>query len=150
IGLQGNIHLTAGDNESAEKSFIRALELAESRNNPAVAGEALYYLVSYLGDPANDRLKDAVPYADKFWEKYSEGSPFQANFAIAQIKALQAVDRGKEGLHRLASVISDLAKNPEADGLERAINAYTEVYLENHTPEELREHYNLFPDIGHE
>ena len=94
------------------------------------------------------RVKDAIPYADKYWEKYSSGSPYQAQVAVAQVPAFYAVDRGDEALGRLEEVISSMAKQPEAFGLEEAINSYTEVYLKDHTPQELKDHYYDFPGIS--
>lgn len=151
--LQGNVYQSEGEKEKAEEAYLKALEIAESRNNDGVAAEALYYLVGLLGeqkkgDDPNPRLKDAVPYADKYWEEYSAGSPYNAQVAVAQVRAMYEVGRGEEALKRLQSVISTMAKLPEAYGLEEAINSYTEVYLESHTPDELKEHYYNFPDIS--
>jgi hypothetical protein len=67
--------------------------------------------------------------------------------AVAQVPAMDAVGRGEEALKRLQAVISEMAKNPEASGLEELINSYTEAYLLKHTPEELKEHYYNFPEI---
>ncbi len=151
--LQGNVLQGEKELEKAEESYLKALEIAEARGNDGVAGEALYYLVAMLGEvpkgkDAGPRVKDAVQYADKYWEKYSEGSPYRAQVAVSQVRAFNEVGRGEEALDRLQKVISAMAKNPEAVGLEEAINSYTEVYLESHTPEELKDHYYEFPDIS--
>ena len=153
FGLKGNIFQGEGDLVKAEEAYLKALEIAEARGNAAVAGESLYFLTTMLGDPANDsttvsRLKDAVPFADKYWKSYSEGSPYQAKMAVAQVKAYNAAGRGEEALTRLEAVISTMAKDPEAVGLEEAINSYTAVYLETHTPEQLKDHFYEFPNIG--
>ena len=150
--LRGNVLQGEKEPEKAEESYLKALEVAEARGNSGVAGEALYYLVAMLGEvpkgkDAGERVKDAVPFADKYWEKYSEGSPYRAQVAVSQVRAFNEVGRGEEALERLQKVISAMAKNPEAVGLEEAINSYTEVYLESHTPEELKDHYYEFPDI---
>jgi TolA-binding protein len=150
--LKGNVHQALDQKDEAEAAYLKALEIAETRRNDGVAGEALYYLVAMLGeqkkgDDPNPRLKEAVPYADKYWKEYSLGSPYRAQVAVAQVKALQSVKRGDEALERLQEVISDMAKLTEAPGLEAAINSYTEVYLESHTPEELKEHYYNFPGV---
>lgn len=150
--LKGNVHQALKQNDEAEAAYLKAIEIGEIRRNDGVVGEALYYLVAMLGeqkkgDDPSPRLKDAVPFADKYWKEYAEGSPYRAQVAVAQIKALQSVGRGEEGLKKLQEVISTMAKLPEAFGLEAAINSYTEVYRENHTPEELKEHYYNFPDI---
>lgn len=151
--LQGNVLQGEKEFEKAEESYLKALEIAEVRGNDGVSGEALYYLVAMLGDVAKGkepgpRVKDAVPFADKYWETYAEGSPYRARMAVAQVRAFNEVDRGEEALERLQKVISTMAKNPEAVGLEEAINSYTEVYLESHTPQELKDHYYEFPDIS--
>ncbi len=151
--LRGNVLQGEKEFETAEESYLKALEIAETRGNDGVAGEALYYLVAMLGEvpkgkEPGPRVADAVPYADKYWDKYSAGSPYRAQVAVAQVRAFNAAGRGEEALKRLQDVISTMAKNPEAVGLEEAINSYTEVYLETHTPEELKDHYYEFPNIN--
>ncbi len=151
--LRGNVHQGEGDLKKAETAYLKALELAEARGNNGVAGEALYYLITLLGDqPEGEdpsaRLSEAVPYADKYWKQYAENSPYRAQVAVAQIRALDSVGRGDEGLEKLREVISTMAKSQEAAGLEAAINSYTEVYLAKHTPDELKEHYYNFPGIS--
>jgi len=151
--LKGNVLQGEGDMEAAEEAYLEAMNIAETRKNDGVAGEALYYLVNLLGeqkpgDEPGPRLKDAVPYADKYWAEYSDGSPYNAQVAVSQVRAMSAVGRGDEALERLQKVISAMAKLPQAVGLEEAINSYTEVYLEKYSPEELKEHYYNFPDIS--
>ena len=151
--LRGNVQQGEKELEKAEESYLKALEIAEIRGNDGVAGEALYYLVAMLGDvpkgkEAGPRVKEAVPYADRYWEKYAEGSPYRAQVAVSQVRAFNEVGRGGEALERLQNVISTMAKNPQAVGLEEAINSYTEVYLETHTPEQLKDHYYEFPNIA--
>lgn len=152
FNLRGNVEQSLGNREAAEKAYLAALEIAETRRNGSVAGESLCSLVILLcdkinGKEENPRLKEAVPYADKFWQQYAEGSVYQTRVAVAQLPAFIAVDRGDEALERLQNVISGMAKNPEATGLEPLINSYTEAYLEKHTPEELKDHYYEFPGI---
>ncbi|MGJ8642705.1 MAG: tetratricopeptide repeat protein [Luteolibacter sp.] len=150
--LLGNVCQAESRLEEAETAYVRALEIAEARGNDGVAGEALYYLTALLsveeGDEPGPRVKDALPYADKYWEVYSEGSPYQAQVAVAQVPAFFSAGRGNEALERLQKVISFMAKQPESYGLEEAINSYTEVYLKEHTPEELKDHYYDFPGIS--
>jgi tetratricopeptide (TPR) repeat protein len=150
--LKGNVLQSLERKEDAEAAYLKTLEIAEARGNGGVAGEALYYLIVMLSEPQgndpNPRLKEAIPFADKYWEKYATDSPYRAQVAVAQVKALQEAGRGDEALERLQEVIATIAKLTEAPGLEAAINSYTEVYLENHTPEELKEHYYNFPGVG--
>jgi len=153
LNLRGNVQQTLGSKEDAEQSYLKALELAERRENDVVSGEALYYLVAMLGDKGKDkddnpRIKDAVPHADKFWKEYGQDSPYKTQVAVSQVYALDSVGRGEEALDRLRDVIAEMAASAEtAFGLEEAINSYTDVYLEKHTPEELKEHYYNFPNI---
>jgi tetratricopeptide (TPR) repeat protein len=150
--LRGNVLQNLDRRDEAESSYLKAIEIAETRGNDGIAGEALYYLTALLGEhkkggEPGPRLKDAVPFADKYWEQYAEGSPYRPQVAVAQMHAMEAVGRGEEALERLQKVISDMAKLPEAVGLEEAINSYTEFYLEKHTPEQLKDHYYEFPDV---
>ncbi len=150
--LKGNVLQNQGKDAEAEEAYKRALELAEQRGNAIVAGEALNYLIGLLGEKptqkdAPNRFKDAVAYADKFWEKYPD-SPYKAQVAVGQIHAMQGVGRGEEALERLQAVITDLANTPGAAGMEEAIGSFTEAYLESHTVEELKSLYYDFPGIG--
>lgn len=150
--LKGNVLQNSGKKPEAEAYYKKALELAEHRENDIVAGEALYYLIAMLGDKpkkkdAPNRMKEAVPYSDKFWKEYGDASPYKAQVAVAQIHALQDAGRGEEALNRLRDVIAEMAITPGAVGLEEAIGSYTEVYLEDHTAQELKDHYYNFPKI---
>lgn len=150
--LRGNVLQTLERRDEAESSYLKAIEIAEIRANDGIIGEALYYLTALLGEHKKGedygpRLKDAVPFADRFWEEHADGSPYRPQVAVAQMHAMESVNRGQEALERLQQVISDMAKLPEAVGLEEAINSYTEFYLEKHTPDELKDHYYDFPGI---
>ena len=150
--LRGNVEQSLGNAEKAENAYLKGLEVAETRRNPMVAGEALYSLVALLGEKKagkkeNPRMKEAVPFADRYWKEFAEDSPYKSRVAVAQFPAFDAVGRGDEGLERLRKVFSEMAKDPEAFGLEELINSYRDAYLEKHTPEELKEHFYNFPDI---
>jgi hypothetical protein len=145
--LRGNIEQSRKQAGRAERSFIAALESAEKRGHKSVAGEALYSLIVLLGRPDNARLKEAVPYADRYWKDYAEGSPFKSRVAMVQFAALDAAGRGDDGLKRLRDAISEIAASPEPADLEELIRSYTDAYLTKHTPEELKDHYYDFPGI---
>ncbi len=150
--LRGNVLQVLEQRYEAEAAYLKAIEIGEIRANDGVVGEALYYLTAMLGEHKKGedfgpRMKDAVPFADKYWKEYSEGSPYRSQVAVAQMYAMESVGRGDEALARLQEVISDMAKQTESVGLEQAINSYTEFYLEKHTPDELKEHYYNFPGI---
>ena len=149
--LKGNVEQNLKDPEAAEKSYLAALDIAEKRRNRSVAGESLFSLVALIGEKTgkveNPRFKEAVTYADKFWKDYAEDSPYKTRVAVAQVPAFNAAGRGEEALERLHDVIVEMAKDPEAQGLEALINSYTAAYLEKHTPEELKEHFFNFEGI---
>ena len=147
--LRGNIEQNLERPERAETAYLKALEIAEKRDatGSSVAGEALFSLVAMLGQPDNPRLKEAVPFADRFWENHAEDSPLKAKMAVAQFAAFSAVGRAKDGLTCLQEVITELAGKPDSPGLEALINSYKDAYLTQHTPEELKEHYYNFPGI---
>jgi tetratricopeptide (TPR) repeat protein len=153
MNLMGNVQQSLKNPEGAEKAYLAALQLAETRGNANVAGESLYYLVAMLGEQKkgdkeiNPRLKDAVPFADKFWKEHGQTSIYKTQVAVAQVAALDSVGRGEEALNRLQEVISEIATSGQTAGLEAAINSYTEAYLSKHTPEELKNHYYDFPKI---
>jgi len=159
--LKGNIFQGDSDLESAKKYYLKALEVAESRGNDVVAGEALNYLVSLLGseksgDEPNTNLKEAISYYDKFWKNY-QSSPFKAQVAVAGIPALSSVKRSDEALANLQAVISEKAALPNSAGLEEAIGSYTKYWLQNKVnnkvseadaADQLKDHYYAFPDIN--
>jgi tetratricopeptide (TPR) repeat protein len=160
MNLQGNVQQSLKNREAAEKSYLGALALSETRSTPTVSAEALYYLVAMLGEQKkgdkeiNPRLKDAVKYADKFWKEHGKDSIYKTQVAVAQVAALDSVGRGEEALNRLRDVISEMATSGQTGSLEAAINSYTDAYLSDgpngkpkHTPEELKTHYYEFPGI---
>lgn len=152
LNLKGNVHEAKGEIDQAIAAYQLSLEKAEARSNGDVAGESLYYLVALLsGDKSDEdpstRFPKAVAYADKYWEKYSTGSPYRAQVAVAQLAPMEAAGRGDEALKRLQGLISEMAKMSEAYGLEEAINSYTEAYLKKHSADELKEHYYNFPGV---
>jgi tetratricopeptide (TPR) repeat protein len=153
LNLKGNVLEGQGKIEDAIASYKLCLEKAEAGGIDTITGDALYFLTALLSSDKSDedsttRFPTAVAYADKYWAKYSEGSPYRAQTAVGQLPAMVGVGRGEEGLKRLQGIISEMAKlQEEAYGLEEAINSYTEAYLKSHTPEELKEHYFNFPGV---
>ncbi len=152
LALKGNILEGLKKPEEAEQYYLRALELAESKKNDLVAGECLFYLTALVGaekkgKEPNPRAAEAVPYYTKFWDKYGYESPFKAKVAVAGIPGMRAVGKIDEALERLQTVIAGLAKEPGTPGLEEAIGSYTDEYLKENTPVQLKEHYYNFPGI---
>lgn len=148
--LKGNIFESQGDFEQAITYYAKALEIAESRGNALTAAESLNYLISLLGKEKDNQenLNKAVAYADQYWEKYGFNSPYKAQVAVGQMIPLKSVGRTEEAVETLRKVIVEMANEPSAAGLEEAITSYTEAYLENHTVEELKDHYYNFKGIA--
>jgi tetratricopeptide (TPR) repeat protein len=152
LTLKGNILQSDGELEMATEAYLKALELAESRNNSDIAGDAVYFLANVYTERITEDSNDpnavkAVEYAERYWKEFAAFSPMKSQMAVVQMKPLGNLGRFREGLERLQTVISEIARTPEAFGLEEAINSYTEAYLQEYTLDQLREHYYNFPDI---
>lgn len=152
FNLKGNVLLAENKRDEAETYYKKGFELSERRGATMVSSESIYLLIAMLGEKLvdkepNPRIKDAVPWIDKFWKEYAEGSPYRTQAAVAGIYAMDAVERGEEGLERLRDVIAEMASDPMAQGLEEAIGSYTEFYLTKNSAEQLKEHYYNFPKI---
>lgn len=146
--LRGNIeHMIQENPERAEQAYLAALETAEKLHHKDVAAEALFWLIVLLGQPDNERITDAVPFADRFWEDFAEGSPMRSQIAINQFAALEAADRLADGQERLRQMIIEATRENRTGELEDLIPAYRDAYLVNHTPEQLRDHFFDFPEI---
>ncbi len=151
FALKGNILENTEKPAEAIIYYEKALALSETKENTIVSGEVLLYLVNILGaekigkEPNPDILK-AVPYYDRFWKGYAD-SPYRAQVAVTGLPAMRSAGRIKEGLDTLQGVIAELSKITGTPGLEQAINSYTEAYLEENTPAQLKDHYYNFPGI---
>ena len=150
--LQGLIHQSDNELEMATEAYQKALETAEARNNHDIIGDAVYYLANVSAERITEEENDpfavkSVEYAERFWEEFAATSPLKTQMAVVQMEPLGNLGRFREGLDRLQNVISEMARTPEALGLEEAINSYTEAYLQEYSIEELRDHYYNFPGI---
>lgn len=150
--LRGDVHRAAGEREKAEEYYNKGLALSKVKNNKVVSGESLYKLVALLGEEKINKednpeiTKAVVPY-DEFWKDFQD-SPYKTQVAATGVPALVKADRGEEGLSNLQGVISELATQTNAPGMEEAINTYGKYYLESgKTPEELKTHFENFPGI---
>lgn len=151
FALKGNILENNDRPEEAIAYYEKSLALAEKKKTDIVAGEVLLYLVNILGaetvgNEPNPDIQRAIPYYDRFWKSYAE-SPYRAQVAVTGLPAMRSAGRTKESLEILQGVIADLSKMPGTPGLEEAINSYTEAYLAENTPEELKDHYYNFKGI---
>ncbi len=152
LALKGNILEGLKKPGEAEEYYHKALALAEQKKNDLVSGECLFYLTALIGKEKigkgeNPRVAEAVPFYTKFWERYGASSPFKAKVAVAGIPAMRKVGKIEEALEKLQGVIASLSKVPGTPGLEEAIGSYTEEYLKENTPDELKDHYYAFPGI---
>jgi tetratricopeptide (TPR) repeat protein len=147
--LRGNILQSKEDFAGAEAAFRSALQLADAAANKIVAGESLSYLIGLLGmeKAPEESLKAAAELADRFWADYASTSPYKIQVSVAGVRPYRAVGKGDEGLGRLRDGIAELAGRENTAGMEEAINSYTDFYLEDHTPEQLKDHYYDFPGV---
>ena len=148
--LKGNALEQKDQLKKAEEYHKKALILSEKKENKDVAAEALYHLVRLIGDPQggkNKRMKEALTFYDKFWEEHQGTSNYEAQVAVAGLPAMVEAGRSKEALEKMRGVIVRLSSNPENPELEKVINSYTEAYLVEHSPDELKDHYYTFPGI---
>ena len=153
--MKGNIFESRAQYEDAEKYYILALNTAEKRENKLVSGEALSYLVGMLGEEKrgkkkepNPRIKDAVPYYDKFLKEYPK-SPYKPQVVVYGMPSMRAVGREQEGLDNLQAMITQLAGDKRQFYLEEVVNAFSDAFLKKkgNTPEKLKELYYNFPGI---
>lgn len=152
LALKGNVLEGLKKPAEAEEYYLKALALSEQKKNDLVSGECLFYLTALIGKEKigkeeNPRVEEAVPYYTKFWDKYGADSPFKAKVAVAGIPGMRKVGKIDEALERLQGVIADLSKIPGTPGLEEAIGSYTDEYLVDHSPDQLKDHYYAFPRI---
>ena len=146
--LKGNVLAGLDKDTEAREYYEKGLATAEQKDNDEIAGESLFSLIALLAPQEGELSAEALPYYDKFWEKYGAESRHQAEVAVSAMPALKKANRTDEGIANLQGVISRLAKLPGAPGLEGAINSFTEFYLESHSEEELKDLYYNFPDIS--
>ncbi len=152
FNLKANILEFGKEYSEAEKYYKMALERAEARDNRMVAGEALNFLIGLLGmekidKEDNPRIKEAIPYYDKFMTKYSD-SPFKPQAVVFAYPAMKLVGRADESLEHLQNVITELANREGAPFLEESINAYTDNFQDNGgDPEKLKDLYYDFPGV---
>lgn len=150
--MKGNVFLAMARKQQAENCYKAGFERAEKRGMKIVAGESVFLLVAMLGDSGepdapNSRLKDAVPWIDRFWKDYAAASNFCPQVAIAGVHALAAVGRGEEGMKHLRDAIVAMSLDPSAVDLQKAIRRYAGIYLTNHSSAELRSHFYAFPGL---
>ncbi|MGB0774702.1 MAG: hypothetical protein ACPGUY_02575, partial [Akkermansiaceae bacterium] len=151
--MKGNIFESTGKFDEAENYYKLALNTAEKRENKIVAGEALSYLVGMLGAEKRDkkpnpRIKDAIPYYDKFFKQYRT-NPYKPQIVVHGMPAMRAVDREQEGLDNLQAMIVEISGKKNQAFLEECVNAFSDAFLEvkGNTPEKLKDFYYTFPGI---
>ncbi|MGJ8676771.1 MAG: tetratricopeptide repeat protein [Akkermansiaceae bacterium] len=152
--LKGNVSEALENYEAAEAAYLMALEKAEAKGRTNVASEALNYLIGMLsqkelGGKENTRIKEAVPYYDRFMKQYSD-SLYKPQVAVYGLSAMNSVGRGDEGLENLKKVIGEAANTKSQFFLEDSVNAYTDTFLsiEGNTADKLKDVYDKMPGIG--
>lgn len=146
----------------AEKSYKEAFEAAKKADNPSSKGEALYRLLTIVKDSKDDRLNDAVGYADTFWKESGKDKSvaYRLQAAVIALDVLDKVNRKKDAMDRLQETIVMISQeDPEKENplLEMAVNSYTTAYVKDITKgtgkdakvdlEALKKHYYDFPGI---
>ena len=151
--MKGNIFESTGKREDAEEYYLKALEVSENRNNKLVAGEALSNIIGMLGaekidKKPNPRIKDAVPFYEKFMKEYSN-SPYKPQAVVYGMVPMRAVGREVEALENLQGMITQLAGQKNQAFLEECVNAYSDAFLQikGNTPAKLKTKYYNFPGI---
>ncbi|MGJ8672945.1 tetratricopeptide repeat protein [Rubritalea sp.] len=156
--LRGKVEQETSEYEKATASYKQALEFSKKTGNAFGQTEALYHLVSLLGkdkigNKANPKMKEALPYYEEFWDKHTQ-SPYATQVAVAGMSAMVEAERTQEGLDNLKNAIVRVAKQKNPAGLDRAINSYTTSYLAAKkaagvdsvvAANELKDHYYSFP-----
>ncbi len=152
--MKGNVFESTNKLEDAEKYYLRALQIAEKRENRIIAGESLSYIIGMLGaeksgKQANPRIKEAIPYYDKFMKEYTD-SPYKPQVVVYGMPPMRKVGREAEGLENLQMMITELAGKKNQAFLEECVNAYSDAFLkiEGNTPAKLKEKYYNFPGIN--
>lgn len=145
--LRGNVEESLDNIERAEQAYMSAYENAVKLDHEGLAGEALFSLVMMLSTPDLNRMADAATFAEKYWQKHADGSPYRARIAMGQFPALASTGKAEEGLSRLREIIAETASSDDTSELETLISVYTDAYLTQHTPQELKDHYYNFPGI---
>lgn len=146
----------------AEKAYKEAYEAAKKADNASSKGEALYRLLTISKDGKEDRLNDAVGYADAFWKESGKEKSvgYRLQAAVAALDVLEKAKRKQDGLDRLRETIVLISQeDPEKENplLEMAVNSYTTAYVKDITTgkgkeakvdlEALKKHYYDFPGI---
>ena len=154
LNMRGEIAEADADLATAEESYKKALAAAEAKGNKIVASEALKYLIGMLGQEKldgqpNPRLKDALPYYDKFIKDYPD-SPFRYEAAVFGLVPMKAAGRMKEALKNLEVTIVQLSKKRNPLFIEGCVNAYANAFLEveGNTPALLKEKFYNFDGIS--
>lgn len=156
LNLRGNGHLSLENNKEAMADYEVALKLAERWEHEVVAAEALFSIadlmvaegVALKGDEGKARIKEAMPFIQKFWDTYGSDSPLRRQMAVMQIPVYVEHDRLPDALERLQAIVAELAAADDVYAMEKTIPHYTEAYMMAHSPEELRDHYRAFKGVS--
>lgn len=145
-GLKGDLLLRQGHGEQAEESMKKALQQAEKLGQREAAAEILLRLVDLLGREPK-RLKEAVPWCERFWKNYADLAPLCCRMAIAQAGPMAAAGKSEQALERLAKELSNRIANPAAGSPDELARPYARLYAKAKGLEELKRHFAEFPGV---
>ncbi len=161
FNLKGSIlQSQEGGEEKALAYFKKSYDMAKKGGSSSSESEALFYLISLLGDKnaakaAGAKQEDVLPYFDEFWKKYQK-SPYLANVVVSSAEALAKAGRYAVLLPALESSIASTANSKNTIVLVTAIDNYSKYYIENEIKngasaeaagEKLKTVYYKFPNV---
>jgi tetratricopeptide (TPR) repeat protein len=146
-GLKGELLLRQGQAGEAEKSLIKALEQAEKQGQKETAADLLLHLVVLIGCKDSPRLKEALPYCDRFWKGYADLPEMRERMAVAQADAMAANGRASQALGRLKDCITEGFARSEGEPPEAAIRSYARLFATEHGTEKLGQDFAALPGL---
>lgn len=145
-GLKGDLLLRQNRGAEAEESLKKALQQAEKLGQREAAAEILLRMVDLLdNDPK--RLKEAVPWCERFWKNYSDLAPLCCRMAIAQAEPMAAAGKSEQALERLSKELSARIANPAAGSPDELARPYAKLYAKSNGLDELKRHFAEFPGV---
>ena len=146
-GLKGELLLRQGQAGEAEAYLVKALDQAEKLGQRGAAGDILLHLVVLIGGKDSPRMKEAIPYCDRFWKSYADLPELRGRMAVAQADAMAAAGRTSQALDRLRECIAEALGRTEGPPPETAIRIYARLCAKEQGTEKLREDFAVFPGL---
>ena len=126
--LYGDVKQNDANFAEAEENYLKSVAIAEEEDHFSIAASALMQLVTVAS--AQENHKEAVVYYDDFFKKYPE-TLYAPNTAVGVLPSIKeaAPERIDEALKRIEEIIFRLGKQDDSDGIEAALNAYSNFLL---------------------